>query len=77
MAMGPFLIIATVFFFAIAQLADAHSAAANQQKGRLDPDDFPAAYLFSAFAKAKLGKVDEAEQRGLVCGLITSMAFRS
>jgi Tfp pilus assembly protein PilF len=29
---------------------------------QLDPDDFPAAYLFSAFAKAKRGKVDEAEQ---------------
>jgi hypothetical protein len=27
-----------------------------------NPDDFPSAYLFSAFAKAKLGKVEEAEQ---------------
>jgi tetratricopeptide (TPR) repeat protein len=28
----------------------------------LDPDDFPAAYLFSAFAKAKRNKMAEAEQ---------------
>jgi len=29
---------------------------------QLDPDDFPAAYLFSAFAKAKRNKMAEAEQ---------------
>jgi len=29
---------------------------------QLDPDDFPAAYLFNAFAKAKAQKMDEAEQ---------------
>ncbi|MGC2662435.1 MAG: tetratricopeptide repeat protein [Bryobacteraceae bacterium] len=28
---------------------------------KLDPDDFPAAYLFDAFAKAKLNRMDDAE----------------
>jgi TolA-binding protein len=29
---------------------------------QIDPDDFPAAYLFNAFAKAKAQKMDEAER---------------